>query len=189
LLAGNPQKYQAKEWKPERVVSTELGYKGLFANKFLVDAYWYSSTYNNFSAGQVVTTGTSLATINGSNTFSFPANVEGKVKTGGWGLGIDWKFAGNFTIGANLSSNEVKSVTGNDINVKTLGYNTPKMRKTFTLANSNIGKSGFGFNITYRNQDSFVWQSSIVNPVVNQAQGSVIPAFSTLDAAITKRIP
>ncbi len=181
-LAGSPQVYQAKEWKPERIVSSEIGYKGLFANKFLVDAYWYSSTYNNFSAGQQV------IDANGQ-VYSFPANIDGKVKTGGWGLGIDWKFAGNFTIGANFSNNEVKSVEGNDINVRTLGYNTPKMRATYTFANNNIGKSGFGFNIAYRTQDAFVWQSTIVNPVVNQQQQSIIPAFSTLDIAVTKRLP
>ena len=57
-----------------------------------------------------------------------------------------------------------------------------------TFGNRNIGNSGWGFNTTWRYQDQFVWQSSIVNQVVNQTQQSLIPAFHTLDAQVSKKL-
>ena len=151
----------------------------------LADFYVYQSNYTNFSAGQVVAQPS--ATLAGAlNYFSFPSNVENEVVTNGWGLSLDYQLGSNWTIGSNVSYNAVKDNGGLD-NYQ-LAFNTPNYRTNVTLGNRNIGGSGWGFSTVWRYQDQFVWQSGIVNQVVNQSQQSLIPAFHTLDAQISKKL-
>ncbi|MFZ9159797.1 MAG: TonB-dependent receptor [Aquirufa sp.] len=177
--------YKAKTWKPEQVQTVELGYKGMITPQMFVDFYAYQSNFTNFSAGQVVAQPST--TLAGSlNYFSFPSNVDNEVVTNGWGLGIDYDLGNRWALGTNVSYNAVKDNGG--LADYQLGFNTPNYRTNVTLGNRNIGNSGWGFNATWRYQDQFVWQSSIVNQVVNQQQLSVIPAFSTLDMQVSKKV-
>ena len=177
--------YRAKEWKPEQVQTYEIGYKGMVTPKVLVDFYAYQSNFTNFSAGQVVAQPST--TIAGSlNYFSFPSNVENEVVTNGWGLGVDYDLGKRWTLASNVSYNAVKDNGG--LADYQLGFNTPNYRTNVSIGNRNLGNSGWGFNATWRYQEKFVWQSSFVNQVVNQQQLSVIPAFSTLDMQISKKV-
>ena len=177
--------YKSKAWKPEQVQTFELGYKGMITPQMFVDFYAYQSNFTNFSAGQVVAQPST--TLAGSlNYFSFPSNVDNEVVTNGWGLGIDYDLGNRWALGTNVSYNAVKDNGG--LADYQLGFNTPNYRTNVTLGNRNIGNSGWGFNATWRYQDQFVWQSSIVNQVVNQQQLSVIPAFSTLDMQVSKKV-
>ena len=177
--------YKSKAWKPEQVQTFELGYKGMITPQMFVDFYAYQSNFTNFSAGQVVAQPST--TLAGSlNYFSFPSNVDNEVVTNGWGLGIDYDLGNRWALGTNVSYNAVKDNGG--LADYQLGFNTPNYRTNVTLGNRNIGNSGWGFNATWRYQDQFVWQSSFVNQVVNQQQLSVIPAFSTLDMQVSKKV-
>jgi iron complex outermembrane receptor protein len=177
--------YRSKEWKPEQVQTYEIGYKGMVTPKVLVDFYAYQSNFTNFSAGQVVAQPST--TIAGSlNYFSFPSNVENEVVTNGWGLGVDYDLGKRWTLASNVSYNAVKDNGG--LADYQLGFNTPNYRTNVSIGNRNLGNSGWGFNATWRYQEKFVWQSSFVNQVVNQQQLSVIPAFSTLDMQVSKKV-
>lgn len=177
--------YKSKEWKPEQVQTYELGYKGMITPKVLVDFYAYQSNFTNFSAGQVVAQPST--TIAGSlNYFSFPSNVDNEVVTNGWGLGVDYDLGKRWTLASNVSYNAVKDNGG--LADYQLGFNTPNYRTNVSIGNRNLGNSGWGFNATWRYQEKFVWQSSFVNQAVNQQQLSVIPAFSTLDMQISKKV-
>lgn len=177
--------YKSKEWKPEQVQTYEIGYKGMITPKMLVDFYAYQSNFTNFSAGQVVAQPST--TLAGTlNYFSFPSNVDNEVVTSGWGLGIDYDLGKRWSLGTNVSYNAVKDAGG--LSNYQLGFNTPNYRTNVSLGNRNIGNSGWGFNATWRYQDQFVWQSSFVNQVVNQQQLSMIPAFSTLDMQVSKKV-
>jgi hypothetical protein len=92
----------------------------------------------------------------------------------------------NWTLGTNVSYNAVKDNGG--LSDYQLAFNTPNYRTNVSLGNRNIGGSGWGLNAVWRYQDQFVWQSSIVNQVVNQSQQSLIPAFNTLDAQVSKKL-
>ncbi len=190
-ILGNPTDptkwvtYKSKAWKPEQVQTYELGYKGMITPKMFVDFYAYQSNFTNFSAGQVVAQPST--TLAGSlNYFSFPSNVDNEVVTNGWGLGIDYDLGNRWALGTNVSYNAVKDNGG--LADYQLGFNTPNYRTNVSLGNRNIGNSGWGFNATWRYQDQFVWQSSIVNQVVNQQQLSVIPAFATFDMQVSKKV-
>jgi outer membrane receptor protein involved in Fe transport len=189
VLAGKPEVYTAKGWKPEQVQTIEFGYKGFLGDKLLADFYIYQSNFTNFSAGMVVVQLPSQhndATVVGNKVFSFPSNVQNEVVTNGWGLSLDYQLGSNWVLGTNVSYNAVKD-NGGLVDYQ-LAFNTPNYRTNVTLGNRNIGGSGWGFSTVWRYQDQFVWQSSIVNQVVNQAQQSLIPAFHTLDAQVSKKL-
>jgi iron complex outermembrane recepter protein len=69
-----------------------------------------------------------------------------------------------------------------------VGFNTPPYRVNFSIGNRNVSGTGFGFNVAWRYQESFVWQSSFVSLPLGNAEGSFIPQFNTLDAQISKKI-
>jgi outer membrane receptor for ferrienterochelin and colicin len=189
VLAGKPEVYTAKGWKPEQVQTVEFGYKGFLSDKLLADFYIYQSNFTNFSAGMVVVQLPSQhndATVVGNKVYSFPSNVQNEVVTNGWGLSLDYQLGSNWALGTNVSYNAVKD-NGGLVDYQ-LAFNTPNYRTNVTLGNRNIGGSGWGFSTAWRFQDQFVWQSSIVNQVVNQSQQSLIPAFHTLDAQVSKKL-
>ena len=189
VLAGKPEVYTAKGWKPEQVQTVEFGYKGFLGDKLLADFYVYQSNFTNFSAGMVVVQLPSQhndATVVGNKVFSFPSNVQNEVVTNGWGLSLDYQLGSNWALGTNVSYNAVKD-NGGLVDYQ-LAFNTPNYRTNVTLGNRNIGGSGWGFSTVWRYQEQFVWQSSIVNQVVNQSQQSLIPAFHTLDAQVSKKL-
>ena len=186
LQAGTPQLYNAKEFKPETVKSFEAGYKGLLFNgKLLVDLYGYFGQYNDFIYRKVLVqskTGSPIQqsdTTNG-NAFSVPVNSVEKVKTFGYGIGLDYNLVKNYTIGFNFSSDELKDVP------TTPGFfsyfNAPKVRINVSLANNGFGyKKLLGFNIVYKYQDSFYYQGDFAS--------GYVPSAQTLDAQFSIKFP
>ncbi len=187
ILAGSPQRYQPREFQPERVIAWEVGYKGLINNKLLIDVYYYNNVYKNFDGGRAVVKNPS-AGVSGANTFSFPENTAFDVKAHGAALGIDYAFGKSWTAGFNTAYNELL----NEDDFKREGlqssFNTPKWRYNINFGNRNVVKN-LGFGLTYRWQQEFVWQSSFVNQSLATLQQSVIPAFATLDAQVSYKIP
>ncbi len=59
-------------------------------------------------------------------------------------------------------------------------FNTPKWITNVSLGNVEVVKN-IGFGLNWHWQDSFLWQSSLGN--------GVVPAYHTLDAQISYRIP
>ena len=189
IQAGKPELYTAKEWNPEQVKTIEFGYKGFLSDKLLADFYIYQSNYLNFNAAMTVVQFPSMhndPTVVGNKVFNFPSNVQNEVVTNGWGLSLDYQLGSNWALGTNVSYNAVKD-NGGLVDYQ-LAFNTPNYRTNVTLGNRNIGGSGWGFSTVWRYQDQFVWQSGIVNQLVNQTQQSLIPAFHTLDAQVSKKL-
>jgi outer membrane receptor protein involved in Fe transport len=189
VLQGKPVTYTSKAWKPEQVRTMEVGYKGFLGDRLLADFYAYRSNFTNFSAGMVVVQTPAQhqdPSVLGNKVYSFPSNVDNQVVTQGWGLGLDYQLGGNWMVGTNVSYNEVKDNGG--LGNYQLAFNTPNYRTNVSLSNRNIGGSGWGVSAVWRYQEKFVWQSSIVNQVVNQQQLSLIPAFHTLDVQVSKKL-
>ncbi|MHA8066025.1 carboxypeptidase-like regulatory domain-containing protein [Aquirufa sp. ROCK2-A2] len=187
LAAGKPELYQAKTWKPEQVQTYEFGYKGFLGDRLLADFYWYQSNYTNFSGGRVVVQTPDQHKEGPFNkVFSFPSNIDNTVITNGWALGLDYQLGANWTLGSNVSYNAVKDNGG--ATDAQIGFNTPAYRTNVSLGNRNIAASGWGVNVTWRYQDQFVWNSSVVSQAVSLAQQSLIPAYQTVDAQISKKL-
>lgn len=163
--------FDARGVRPESVQSYELGYKGLVLPNLLIDAYGYYNIYKDFITAVDV-----YQNVNGSFVkFGVPVNAEGKVTSYGAALGLDY-LVGKYTISGNVSYNKIGDLPVNYIN----DFNTPKIRYNLGFGNKEIIKN-FGFNLAYRWQDQFYWNSSF-------ASGQV-PAYSSLDAQVSLRIP
>lgn len=161
--------------KPESVSSIEFGYKGLNLNeKLLIDAYTYYGQYQDFLTRRLVMQNPTTT----KKKFSIPVNSTTKVKTYGFGIGVDYRLPANFSIGANFSSDNLTDVPQGF----QASFNTPKYRVNLKLANTGFGKNDrYAFNITYKWMDAYKFESDFIN--------GTVPAINTLDAQLSYKIP
>ncbi|WP_143306721.1 TonB-dependent receptor [Chitinophaga vietnamensis] len=183
VQAGSPKQYTFRDFEPEKIQAYEAGYKGLFGNKLLLDAYVYYNTFKNFNGPQILV----KPGASGNTIFSVPVSLDKNIKSWGWALGLDYSLPANFVAGGNVSYNEL--LDQQDLGSFIPMYNTPKIRYNLYVGNRNIAKSNIGFNVTWRWQDAFLWQSTFVNPIVNVMQQGNMPAYGTLDAQVSKLFP
>lgn len=163
------------EFKPESVQSYEIGYKTLVGKKLLVDAYYYFSEYKDFLSRRDVVQNPGTPSQQG---YSIVVNSPSKVKASGWGFGLDYILPKNFSISANISSDELGDVPDKFLT----SLNTPKYRTNVSLSNSGFGhQNRLGFNIAWRWQDKFYYENDF-------ASGDV-PAYHTLDAQVSYKKP
>ena len=190
--------------KPEQITSFEIGYKSvLLDNRLVIDFDAYFNTYYGFLGqvqvyvpkGQTVgTNGAVLAMLDrnrdstaatattaasyGQDRYRVYTNAKNTYHNFGSALSVTYNFYKRYTIGGVLNYNEMQSNTTNDIFVT--GFNTPRFSTNLSFGNAEVVKH-VGFNIVWRWQDSFLWQSQLVN--------GTVPAFSTLDAQVSFALP
>lgn len=192
--------YQQTSFKPEVVKSYEIGYKGLFANRLLVDSYVYFNQFQNFIGGQVLiqdrnfnpqnpasALGLNLLSPNTRNVYSMPVNRTETIRSWGWALGVDYKLPKNYSIGGNVSYNTLSNLEEFADTGFQPSFNTPEYRYVINFANREFVKN-LGFAFSYRWQGEFAWQSSFVAPSVSSQQLSVMPAFGTFDAQFSYKL-
>lgn len=195
--------YEMREFKPERVKSFEVGYKGLWASKILIDAYAYFNNFENFNGSQVLVQDKSEAGLQGPNAitglniigvgpggrniYSMPVNRDETIKSWGWAASLDYSLPRGFNLGGNVSFNTLSNLD----ELKETGFqpsfNTPKYRYVLNFGNRELAKN-LGFALAYRWQGEFVWQSSFVNAPVSTQQLSTMPAFGTFDAQFNYKL-
>ncbi|MEO9476095.1 MAG: TonB-dependent receptor [Cyclobacteriaceae bacterium] len=191
-----------KPVQPEKVRSIELGYKGLINNKILVDFVYYYNLYTDFitqislvNASEVTeevaednpsdpdysTVGNPyyLSMLLGSsdNTFFPYTNLDNEVTAQGAALGISYNFSGGYNFDVNYNWN--KFIGGANPDVLN-DFNTPEHKFNVSFGNRKLTDK-LGFNVSYRWQEKFRWESTF-------AVGDV-PAYGTLDAQLTYKLP
>jgi hypothetical protein len=62
-------------------------------------------------------------------------------------------------------------------------FNTPEHKCNISFGNRKV-VDNFGFNVTWRWQNAFFWQSSFTSPA-----NGFVPAFQTTDAQVSYRLP
>ncbi len=183
--------------KPELVQTFEIGYKGLFANKLLVDVNYYHSSYEDFILNTVVIQpnggipvlapdGTvnpdaAIAVANRDvHAFQLYTNASDRVTAQGATLGLTYLLSKGYTIGANgtWADYNLQGASQDDIPA----FNTPKFRTTVTFGNSSITKN-LGFNVAWRWQDTFDWYGTF-----NGLVPGTIKAYSLVDAQVSYRV-
>ena len=185
---ANPTAVTFAEFKPEKVYTWEIGYKGLLGKKLFVDAYYYQSTYQDFINGVSVTTASKPAEINALNVFSISTNTPVDVKTAGWGLGFDYSLPGGFTLGMNGARNEITNQKDLPAENQQVGFSTPLYRVNANVGNRNIAGTGFGFSVAWRYQEAFDGPTGIASTLVSQQRLAYVPQFNTLDFQVSKKI-
>jgi outer membrane cobalamin receptor len=196
--------------RPEGIVSYELGYKGiLLNNKLFVDIDAYVNVYDGF-LGQVqvyVPTGETIgsdaavlamidrnrdpqaakpangstpatAASKGQDRYRVYTNALNKYTTYGSSLGVTYNFHKTFALAGNINYNNIKGNPTPDLFVT--GFNTPRWTTNLSFGNRAITEN-IGFNVTWRWQDAFLWESPLVTGDVS--------AYSTVDAQVTFRVP
>lgn len=190
--------------RPEQITSFEVGYKGIVAdNKVFIDIDAYANRYNGF-LGQVqvfvpngTTVGTDAAVLamldinrdpttatstnaasQGQARYRVYTNAKNIYNNYGTAAAISYNFYKKFTISGNASFNKLKAQSASDIFVT--GFNTPKWSGNVSFGNREVVKN-LGFNIVYKWQESFLWESPLVT--------GTVPAINTLDAQVSLQVP
>ena len=190
--------------RPESITSFELGYKALLLdNKLVIDADAYYNTYSGFLGqvqvyvpkGEQVGSNASViamldrnrdaTTASGGNSASkgqdryrVYTNAKNIYHNFGSAVGITYNFYKNYLVGGNLSYNKLKGLRSADLFVT--GFNTPEWIANVSFGNREVIKN-IGFNIVWRWQDAFLWESPLVT-------GSV-SANSLIDAQVSVKLP
>ena len=190
--------------RPEQITSYEIGYKGVwFDNKVFFDIDAYTNKYNGF-LGQVqvyVPNGTTVGTdaaveamldanrdpttatstnaaSAGQSRYRVYTNAKNTYNNYGSSVGLTYNFYKKFTVSGNASLNKMDAQSSSDIFVT--GFNTPRLSTNLSFGNREIIKN-LGFNVVYKWQEGFLWESPLVT-------GSV-PEIHTFDAQVTLKVP
>jgi outer membrane receptor protein involved in Fe transport len=182
MLVKNPYSYI----EPEHLQSLEGGYRGaLLGNCLVIDLDFYYNQYRSFIAQTNVNVPkTSVAdsipfALNDKNLqspYRVWTNSKSEVKTYGASFGFNyrmnaaWSLTGNATY-AKLDKSE------NDDGLED-GFNTPDWVFNVGLSSTKLAKN-WGASINYRWQNTYYWQSFLVNDWV--------PAYGSLDAQVQYR--
>ncbi|MBL7743015.1 MAG: TonB-dependent receptor [Chitinophagaceae bacterium] len=190
--------------RPEGINSFEIGYKSIvFGNKVFIDLDLYTNVYDGF-LGQVQvyvpkgeTVGSDAAVIamidrnrdataasggnaasKGQERYRVYTNAKNKYTTYGSSLGVTYNFYKTFAVSGNLNYNKIKGNSTPDLFVT--GFNTPAWTTNLSFGNRAVTKY-LGFNIVWKWQDSFLWESPLVT--------GQVAAINNIDAQVTYRLP
>ncbi|NMM48008.1 TonB-dependent receptor [Marinigracilibium pacificum] len=185
--------------KPEEIKAFEFGYKGILGKSVYIDVAYYYNIYNNFivqrllrkAAGEIDFDATTITEQNirnaqtllspnttpgEENTFQTYTNVDREITAQGLALGVDYMFNRGYTLSANYNWNKLSEDLGEEF---VEGFNTPENKFNVSFSNRKVTDK-FGFNVTYRWQDAFMWNSSFANQEV--------PAVGTVDAQLSYKL-
>jgi iron complex outermembrane receptor protein len=182
--------------KPEKVQAFEVGYKTILWNSLLIDVSYYYNQYKDFIAQRVVRKAAApidldtnavtpgnvaaaqsllspIVTPGKENTFSIYTNVDKKISSQGFAAGVEYRLPRHFTIAANYNWNKLNEDLGESF---TADFNTPEHKFNVMFGNRKLTER-IGFNIAFRWQSAFLWESSFV---VGE-----VPAFGVTDMQVS----
>jgi len=176
--------------QPEQVKAFDLGYKNVFLNnKAVIDWDVYFNIFTGF-LGQVevavpktdvVGTDSSAFDMTDRNKqvrYRVYTNARNTYYSYGSALRLSYNFYKLYSISTNINFNDFKSKESSDIFIT--GFNTPRWSANIQFGNREIVKN-FGFNVVWKWQDSYDWQSPLANGRVK--------AFQTFDAQVSYKVP
>lgn len=178
--------------RPERINSFEAGYKSvLLNNKLVLDIDAYLNEYDGFlgqvevsvpNSGKIGTDASVIDMVADNRSkqtrYRVFTNAKNTYRNYGSSLGVTYIFYKKFTVGGNVNFNDIVSSKSADVFIT--GFNTPKWLVNLSFGNREIAKN-IGFNIVWKWQDAFTWESPLAN--------GRVPAYSTIDAQVSYRIP
>jgi hypothetical protein len=186
VTTGQLKEQSFEDFRPEVVNSFELGYRGLLMDqKLMIDAYGYYGIYTDFITRIIVLQSTTsnpqpvdLIDPRTRRNLSVPVNTPTQVKTFGAGVSVEYRFNRGFFTQVNGSYDKLQDVPEGFIT----NFNAPNFRYNVVVGNNGFGKGNrMGFNVAYRWQDTFFYESDMGN--------GYVPAFHSLDAQFSYRFP
>lgn len=168
--------------QPEQLRSFEVGYKGLFSNNLLVDLNAYYTSYEDFIGSLDIASKNPTThqgeTLPAGTIFSPYVNSPATVTSYGVGLGITYNLPKGFQVTGNYNYATFEQDAKQDPNFRA-GFNTPENKFNIGLSNRKVTKN-LGFNVSFRWQEEFLWQSDFGDWIV--------PEFGVLDAQVSYKL-
>ncbi len=168
---------------PEKVLSFEFGYKGLFFNKLYLDLGYYFNRYTNFigyvNGADIFVTPNSTIII--EDVYRIATNSKEKITTQGITIGLNFYLNDHLALNGNYSWNELRKVSNDPI---IPAYNTPKNKFNLGFQGKDLAikkVNGIGFNINYK------WIQGFLSEGSPQFTG-IIPSYGLVDAQVNKLI-
>lgn len=169
--------------QPEQVKGIEAGLRAnLFNNKLSIDLDFYYNIYSNLMA-QVEA---NIPSTNNADSIPFYFNDKAKQQryrlwtnsktishNYGTTIGVKWNLPLSFVLNNNVTFSKLSRTDQSDGLED--GFNTPKFIYNASFGNSSVGKH-FAFQLNYRYQSGFLWQSSLAT--------GMVPSYSTFDGQI-----
>ncbi len=188
--------------KPEKVNSIDVGYQAVLGTEkdFNFDISYYYNSYKDFIAQRFLrkaagaidldatvvteqnirnaqTLLTPITTPGQENTFSTYTNVQSDVSSQGLALGATYRIGGRgYNVGFNYNWNKLNEELGGGYLSE---FNTPEHKFNVMFGNRTV-TDNLGFNVAFRWQDEFYWESSF-------GQGTV-PSAAVLDAQVSYKV-
>ncbi|MEM7380276.1 MAG: TonB-dependent receptor, partial [Bacteroidota bacterium] len=186
---GNPTAVNTPLIQPEEITAYEAGYRAQFG-KIAIDLNGFYNRYTNFIAtstvlvplyGQAGDGGLSLLALQNGDfeAYQVYSNSLADIESYGGTVGVDAKIFGNFDLGVNYTylKEEFDREAFPDFETN---FNSPEHKVKASFGNTELFKN-FGFNINYRWSDSYLWEASFGD--------GMIDAYTVLDAQINYTVP
>ena len=113
-------------------------------------------------------------------SYGFDVNADGTVEAHGFAFEAKYILGNGYSLGGNVAFNKLISQQDLIDQGFRAEYNTPEWRYNLKFENRKLTPN-VGFNVVYRWQDAFLWESSFGKGVVD--------AYGTLDAQVSYRLP
>lgn len=166
--------------QPEQLSAFEVGYKGIFATRLMIDLNAYYTTYRDFIGGSIVASKESTThqgnPLPAGTLFSPYTNSNEDVRSYGIGLGLTYNLPRNFVLNGSWNYADFDANEGPEFRAN---FNTPKNKFSIGVGNRKLARN-LGFNVNYRWQHSFEWQSSYG---IWQ-----VPEFGVVDAQVSYKV-
>ena len=165
------------QFRPERVIALEVGYKGLMLNKLLlIDTYIFGNRYNGFTATQLLAQNPDT---DEEQRYQTTISTDFPVYSFGYALGAELRVGRAALLRGNMSYNELGEIEDPPPGFSPQ-FNTPRFKFNLGYGNRFVTRH-IGFNINWRWQESFLWESPFGR--------AMIPAYSMVDAHISYALP
>ncbi len=170
--------------RPERVMSLEVGYRGILFKNVYIDGSFYYSWYWDFLGYKIGVTPPprDITLISTLQAYRVSANSTDRVKTYGFSVALNYYFFKNYSINGNYSWNVLDRGGSEDPIIP--AYNTPEHKFNVGISGKDISFrirkikfNGIGFNFNYKWIQGFDFEGS------PQFTGSV-PTYGLLDGQI-----
>lgn len=148
----------------------------------MLDINAYYSSYTDFIGGEIIASKLPAShrgeAITPGSLFSPYVNSTSNVTSTGIGIGFTYNFfkTYNLTGNYNYATFDLGANAENDFRA---GFNTPKNKFNIGIGNRKVFKN-FGFNVNFRWQDKFLWESTF--------GVWTVPEFGVFDAQVNYKI-
>lgn len=182
--------------RPEETTCYEVGYKGIFWKKLLLDINYHYSTYTNFLINTVVmrtdnpvslpdgsiNPDAAFDIVNGNTQlFQLYTNASDEAAAQGATLGLTYSLPKNYRLHFNTTWADFELKDANPDNIP--DFNTPAWKTNFMLSNDRLNDH-WGFSIAWHWQSAFDWYGTFT-----QLEPGRVKAYNLIDAQVSYLVP